>query len=310
LTPGFIINGEVSNVTKTKSEISEQSLLRDLPRLLLKSPSGLLGFVLVMLILFIAMFADWLISYDPAVIDLMNMASPPSWMAGGSSAHLFGTDILGRDIFSRILVGSRISLLVGVCSVLVAGFIGTALGIISGYLGGLVDSLVMRITDSFHAIPLILFSMVVLSVMGAGVSNLIFVIGITTWPFYARMIRSETLSLKNREYIKAARTIGASGLMIMLRHILPNILPSFIVVSTLSVASSILIEASLSFLGLGIQPPRISWGIMLSDGRNYLSTNWWMATFPGIAISLTVLGIMLLGNWLRDVLDPKNQGLQ
>lgn len=295
---------------KTKFEVSEQSLLRNLPRLLLKSPSGLFGFILVMLILFIAMFADQLIAYDPTAIDLMQMASPPSWMAGGSSDHLFGTDILGRDIFSRILIGSRISLLVGVCSVLVAGFIGTTLGIISGYLGGPVDSLVMRVTDSFHAIPLILFSMVVLSLMGAGVSNLIFVIGITTWPFYARMIRAETLSLKNREYIKAARTIGTSGLMIMLRHILPNILPSFIVVSTLSVASSILIEASLSFLGLGIQPPRISWGIMLSDGRNYLSTNWWMATFPGIAISLTVLGIMLLGNWLRDVLDPKNQGLQ
>jgi peptide/nickel transport system permease protein len=310
LIPGFIINGEVSSVIKTKFEVSEQSLLRNLPRLLLKSPSGLFGFILVMLILFIAMFADQLIAYDPTAIDLMQMASPPSWMAGGSSDHLFGTDILGRDIFSRILIGSRISLLVGVCSVLVAGFIGTTLGIISGYLGGPVDSLVMRVTDSFHAIPLILFSMVVLSLMGAGVSNLIFVIGITTWPFYARMIRAETLSLKNREYIKAARTIGTSGLMIMLRHILPNILPSFIVVSTLSVASSILIEASLSFLGLGIQPPRISWGIMLSDGRNYLSTNWWMATFPGIAISLTVLGIMLLGNWLRDVLDPKNQGLQ
>ena len=168
----------------------------------------------------------------------------------------------------------------------------------------------MRITDAFHSIPLTLFAMVILAVMRTGVLTLVFVIGVTTWPFYARMIRSEVLGLKGQEYVKAARTIGTSGIQIMLKHILPNILPTFIVVSTLSVATSILIEASLSFLGLGIQPPTVSWGVMLSDGRNYLATNWWMATFPGIAISVTVLGIMLLGNWLRDVLDPKNQGLR
>ena len=191
-----------------------------------------------------------------------------------------------------------------------AGIIGTIMGILSGYFGGWIDSVVMRITDAFYSIPLTLFAMVILTIMDPGVLTLVFVIGVTNWPFYARMVRSEVLGLKNKEYIKAARTIGTSGKMIMLRHILPNILPTFIVVSTLSVASSILIEASLSFLGLGIQPPAVSWGVMLSDGRNYLATNWWMATFPGIAISLTVLGIMLLGNWLRDVLDPKNQGLR
>ena len=193
---------------------------------------------------------------------------------------------------------------------MVAGIIGTIMGILSGYFGGWIDSVVMRITDAFYSIPLTLFAMVILTIMDPGVLTLVFVIGVTNWPFYARMVRSEVLGLKNKEYIKAARTIGTSGKMIMLRHILPNILPTFIVVSTLSVASSILIEASLSFLGLGIQPPAVSWGVMLSDGRNYLATNWWMATFPGIAISLTVLGIMLLGNWLRDVLDPKNQGLR
>ena len=215
-----------------------------------------------------------------------------------------------RDVFSRILIGSRVSLLVGIFSVVVAGIIGTIMGILSGYFGGWIDSVVMRITDAFYSIPLTLFAMVILTIMDPGVLTLVFVIGVTNWPFYARMVRSEVLGLKNKEYIKAARTIGTSGKMIMLRHILPNILPTFIVVSTLSVASSILIEASLSFLGLGIQPPAVSWGVMLSDGRNYLATNWWMATFPGIAISLTVLGIMLLGNWLRDVLDPKNQGLR
>lgn len=288
----------------------EHSIMFDLPRLLLKSPSGMTGFVIVVIVMLIALFAGVLMPYAPEEIDLVHMAEPPCWAKGGSTAHILGTDILGRDVFSRVLIGSRVSLLVGIFSVVVAGIIGTVMGLLSGYFGGWVDSVIMRITDAFHSIPLTLFAMVILAVMRTGVLTLVFVIGVTTWPFYARMIRSEVLGLKGQEYVKAARTIGTSGIRIMLKHILPNILPTFIVVSTLSVATSILIEASLSFLGLGIQPPTVSWGVMLSDGRNYLATTWWMATFPGIAISVTVLGIMLLGNWLRDVLDPKNQGLR
>ena len=290
----------MADKTKTSSEAKKQarerSILFDLPRLLLKSPSGMLGFIIVLVVVLISVFANVIIPCTPEEIDLANMAQPPCWLEGGSAEH--------------ILIGSRVSLLVGIFSVVVAGIIGTIMGILSGYFGGWIDSVVMRITDAFYSIPLTLFAMVILTIMDPGVLTLVFVIGVTNWPFYARMVRSEVLGLKNKEYIKAARTIGTSGKMIMLRHILPNILPTFIVVSTLSVASSILIEASLSFLGLGIQPPAVSWGVMLSDGRNYLATNWWMATFPGIAISLTVLGIMLLGNWLRDVLDPKNQGLR
>lgn len=288
----------------------ERSIIFDLPRLLLKSPSGMLGFIIVVVILFIAIFADQLIPCDPEAIDLYNMGRPPVWEEGGTVDHLFGTDILGRDVFSRVLVGSRVSLLVGVFSVFVAGAIGTVMGLLAGYFGGWVDSVIMRTTDAFHSIPLTLFAMVILTIMRPGVLTLVFVIGFTCWPFYARMVRSEVLGIKVKEFVKAARTIGTSGFMIMIKHILPNVLPTFIVVSTLQVASSILIEASLSFLGLGIQPPDVSWGVMLSDGRNYLATHWWMATFPGIAISLAVLGIMLLGNWLRDVLDPKNQGLR
>ena len=297
-------------ISEAKKQARERSIVFDLPRLLLKSPSGMLGLIIVLVVVFVAIFADFIIPCTPEEIDLLNMAQPPCWAEGGSMDHILGTDLLGRDIFSRILVGSRVSLLVGIFSVVVAGLIGTVMGVLSGYFGGWIDSVVMRITDAFYSIPLTLFAMVMLTIMDPGVLTLVFVIGVTNWPFYARMVRGEVLGLKNKEYVKAARTIGTSGGMIMMRHILPNILPTFIVVSTLSVASSILIEASLSFLGLGIQPPAVSWGVMLSDGRNYLATNWWMATFPGIAISMTVLGIMLLGNWLRDVLDPKNQGLR
>ena len=297
-------------ISEAKLQARERSIVFDLPRLLLKSPSGMLGFIIVVVITLVAIFANFLIPCTPEEIDLMNMAQPPFWEEGGSMAHILGTDSLGRDVFSRVLIGSRVSLMVGVFSVIVAGIIGTILGLLSGYFGGWIDSVIMRITDAFYAIPLTLFALVLLTVLDPGVLTLVFVIGVTNWPFYARMVRSEVLSLKNKEYVNAARTIGTPGWMIMLRHILPNVLPTFIVVSTLSVASSILIESSLSFLGLGIQPPDVSWGVMLADGRNYLATSWWMATFPGIAISLTVLGIMLLGNWLRDVLDPKNQGLR
>lgn len=304
------MQADAATRSDNKKYKKEHSIMFDLPRLLLKSPSGMTGFVIVVIVMLIALFAGVMMPYAPEEIDLVHMAEPPCWAKGGSMAHILGTDILGRDVFSRVLIGSRVSLLVGIFSVVVAGIIGTVMGLLSGYFGGWVDSVIMRITDAFHSIPLTLFAMVILAVMRTGVLTLVFVIGVTTWPFYARMIRSEVLGLKGQEYVKAARTIGTSGIRIMLKHILPNILPTFIVISTLSVATSILIEASLSFLGLGIQPPTVSWGVMLSDGRNYLATNWWMATFPGIAISVTVLGIMLLGNWLRDVLDPKNQGLR
>lgn len=279
-------------------------------QLLLKSKTGMVGLLIVLLFVIVAVFAPQLAGHDPAALNPGSMTTPPVWMEGGTWEFPLGTDNLGRCILCRIMYGARVSILIGVCSVIVAGVIGTLFGLVAGYYGGLCESVIMRITDAFHAIPRTLLALVLISAVSGGIPTLVFVIGFTGWIQYARLIRSEVLSLKNREFVKAAITIGAPDHMIILRHIIPNVMSSFIVVSTLAVASSIIAETSLSFLGLGIQSPQVSWGGMLSDGRNYLATHWWVATFPGIAITLAVLGIMFLGNWIRDVLDPHNQGLQ
>jgi peptide/nickel transport system permease protein len=277
-------------------------------KLLLKSKTGTLGFFIVFIVFFIALLAPLIAPCDPAEIDAAKVLTPPCWAVGGLSGHILGTDNLGRDIFSRIIFGSRVSLLVGICSVFVAGFIGLSLGLLAGFYGGMVDNLIMRVVDSFLAIPSILFTLVFLSVVGPGTVTLTFIIGFTHWTTYCRVIRAEVLGLKEREFVKAARSIGVRDINLILRHILPNVFSSFIVISTLSVAINIILEASLSFLGLGIQPPTVSWGGMLSDGRNYLASHWWIATFPGLAITITVLGIIFLGDWLRDVLDPRSRG--
>ncbi|AST96214.1 ABC transporter permease [Shouchella clausii] len=276
-------------------------------RLLLRSKTGTVGLAIVAAVIVMAVFASLLAPYDPNEMNPANMLQPPVWVDGGTAAHILGTDNLGRDILSRVIYGSQISLLVGIAAVAVAGFIGVTIGIVSGYYGGWVDSFFMRLVDSFLSIPNILFALVILSVFGPSVWTLIIVLGVTNWVNYARLVRGEVLSLKEREFVKAARSIGVKNGMLMFRHLLPNVLPAFIVISTLSVATTIILEASLSFLGLGIQPPDVSWGGILSDGRDYLATSWWLATFPGLAITITVLGIIFLGDWLRDVLDPRSQ---
>ncbi|MEC2159758.1 ABC transporter permease [Virgibacillus halodenitrificans] len=273
---------------------------------LLKSKTGLLGLTIVVIILISGIFAPFIAPYDPNKVSASDMLAPPMWLEGGSADHILGTDNLGRDIFSRIIYGSRISILVGVFSVLVAGLIGVTFGLLAGYYGGIIDHIIMRFVDSFLAIPTILFCLVFLAVLNPGVLTLIIVIGVTKWVLYARLVRSETLSIKERDYVKAARTMGVKNGTIIRKHILPNIFSSVIVISTLTVATTIITESSLSFLGLGIQPPTISWGIMLSEGRAHLATSWWLSTFPGIAITITVLGIIFLGEWLRDVLDPRS----
>ena len=279
-------------------------------RMLWRSKTGLVGFIIVLIAMIFAIFAPYIAPFDPNEINPLAMLKPPAFLEGGDPQYLLGTDNLGHDIFSRIVYGARVSMLIGVFSVVVAGIIGTLFGLLAGYYGGILDSVIMRITDAFHSIPRTLLALVAVSVMSGSLLTLIIVIGVTGWITYARLIRSEVLSLKQREFVKAAITIGTPDYKIIWKHILPNVFSSFIVVSTLAVATSIIAESSLSFLGLGIQPPNVSWGGMLSAGRNYLATNWWVATMPGIALTVTVLGIMFLGNWLRDLLDPYNQGLQ
>ena len=284
----------------------KSSTLKRWSKLLFRSKTGTVGFFIVLFVFLVAIFAPVLAPHDPAAINAGNMLKPPFWMEGGSTVYLVGTDNLGRDILSRIIYGSQVSLLVGVTSVVVAGIIGVTIGLIAGYYGGFIDNLLMRVVDSFLAIPTILFALVILTIFGPSIVTLIFVLGATNWVNYARLVRGEVLSIKERDYVRAAHSIGVKNHKIILRHLLPNVASTFIVISTLSVATTIILEASLSFLGLGIQPPDVSWGSILSDGRDYLATSWWLATFPGIAITITVLGIIFLGDWLRDILDPRS----
>ncbi|PAD42666.1 peptide ABC transporter permease [Bacillus sp. 7520-S] len=279
-------------------------------RLLFKSKTGTIGLIITGLIFLLAIFAPVLSPYQPNVQNYAAMNVSPVWLEGGMKEHILGTDNLGRDMLSRIIYGTQVSLLVGVCSVVVAGAIGMFFGLIAGYYGGFIDNVLMRIVDAFLAIPNVLFILVILGVLSPGLLTLIFVIGLTNWVIYARLVRGDVLSIKEREFIKAARTIGTKNPVIICKHVLPNVMPSFIVISTLSVATTIVLEASLSYLGLGVQPPTVSWGGMLSAGRDYLATSWWIATFPGLAIMITVLGIIFLGDWLRDVLDPRSQTLR
>ena len=290
----------------SKGKRKQNNFLR-LFKLLFQSKTGTVGFIIVLAVVLTAIFADVLMPHNPAENDLSNLLKPPVWVEGGSAEHILGTDNLGRDILSRVIVGSRVSLLVGIFSVVLAGIIGLIVGLLAGYYGGIIDNILMRLVDSFLAIPSILFILVVLAVFKPSIMVLIIVIGFTNWINYARIVRGEVLSVKEHDFVKASQSIGTKNSKIIKTHILPNVISSFIVISALSVATTIILEASLSFLGLGVQPPDVSWGAMLTDGRDYLATNWWIATFPGIAITITVLGIIFLGDWLRDVLDPKAQ---
>jgi peptide/nickel transport system permease protein len=269
----------------------------------LRHPQGLVGAVVLGLVVVVAIGAPVLAPYDPLSQSLDQRLTPPVGV-GGTAAHLLGTDELGRDILSRLMFGAGVSLAIGVAAVVISGVLGTAVGVAAGFYGGLVDEVSMRLADLRMALPFILLVIVTIVVFGPGLQNVIVILGLTGWVPYARVIRAEVLSLRTREFVVAARTVGASDGRLMLHHILPNTLASAIVIGSLELANVILIESSLSFLGLGVQPPTPSWGNMLGTARDYLLSNWWLATLPGLAIFFTAASINLVGDWLRDALDP------
>jgi peptide/nickel transport system permease protein len=266
---------------------------------------ALLGLVVIVASVALAVLAPALAPDDPVRNDLLERLTPPMWLDGGSWRHPLGTDTLGRDVVSRLLFGARVSLVVGFSAVVVAGALGVLLGLVAGYYGGRLDDILMRLGDVQLAFPALVLAVAVLAVLGSGLGNVVLVLGVTGWVTYARIARAETLSLRHREFVESARALGAGDTAILWRHVLPNVLPPLVVVATFSVARTIIAEASLSFLGLGIPPPAPSWGAMLDEGRNYLTTGWWLALFPGLAILFVVLGINVVGDWLRDALDPR-----
>jgi len=254
-----------------------------------------------------AILGPMLVPYGPADQDFSRVLKPPFWQKGGDIKHPLGTDMMGRDIVSRMIDGARVSLFVGLVTVLLSCFIGTWLGMASGYSGGKIDFLVMRLTDIQLSMPYILVAIAIIGALGPSIKNIILVIAVTNWVGYARVIRGEVLTIRQMEFIEAAVVGGCSTLRILSLHILPNVVNSIIVLATLDLGRVIIFESAFGFLGLGVQPPTTSWGSMLADGRIHLTYAWWLATFPGLAIMFTVLGTNLLGDWLRDILDPKRK---
>jgi peptide/nickel transport system permease protein len=263
------------------------------------NPLALIGLFIVVSLLIIAALAPWISPYDPIAQILENRLKPPSW------AHWFGTDALGRDILSRIFWGTRVTLVIVLLVVISVGPIGIVIGTVAGFFGGWVDRALMRITDIFLAFPRLVLALAFAAVLGPGIENAIISIAFTAWPPYARVARAETMVVRNADYISAARIQGASNARIVLKHVVPVCMPSVIVRTTLDMAGIILIAAGLGFLGLGAQPPLPEWGAMIAQGREFIFDQWWVATFPGIAICLVALGFNLLGDGLRDVLDAR-----
>lgn len=265
------------------------------------------GLVIVLGMVVMSLFAESLAPYDPTVGSLGDRLIPPFWQQGGSSAHLLGTDVLGRDTLSRLIHGARTSLTVAVIAILVAGSIGSLLGIAAGYLGGWVDVLIMRAADLAFSFPTILLAMVLAVVFGASFLNIVLVISLVLWAEYARMARGESLKIKEMDYVALAQVAGCSKVSIMLRHILPNVASSLIVLATLQVGVVIILESSLSFLGVGLPPPTPAWGSMVAEGRSYVVSAWWLSLVPGVAILVTVLSFNLLGDTLTELINPERQ---
>jgi peptide/nickel transport system permease protein len=274
-------------------------------RAVLRSKLGVVALAVLTLMVLVALLAPLIAPYDPGAQDLLVRLHPPAWATGGDASHLLGTDQLGRDILSRLCYGARVSMLVGACAALLAGVVGAAIGLVAGFLGGWFDRILMRIADIQLAFPSILLALAIVGFLGSGLWYVILVLGFTGWVSYARVIRSEVLSLRTREFVTEARAIGVTDFTIMRRHLLPNVMAPLATIGTLHVAAAIVAEASLSYLGLGVPKQTVTWGGMLADGQLYLGTSWWVAVFPGVALMLTALAVNITGDVLRDVADPK-----
>jgi peptide/nickel transport system permease protein len=270
----------------------------------LRRGSGLFNVGFLLMVSVAAVSAPWITGQDPTFGEPSKRLLPPAWQAAGGRAHLLGTDQLGRDVYTRLVYGARISLVVGVGTVVISAVLGSAVGLVAGYVGGRLGTGLMRLADIQLAFPFLLLALAVVTAVGAGLLNVILILGIAGWATFARVVRAQVLSVKQREYVEAVRAIGAGQPTIVVRHVVPNVLTPVIVLATATVANNIVVEASLTFLGLGVQPTIPSWGSMLADARDYLAVAWWMGIFPGLALMLTVLAINLLGDWLRDYLDP------
>jgi peptide/nickel transport system permease protein len=271
----------------------------------LSSRKAVIGLAIVLLIVAAALLSPWLAPFDPQAQSLADRLLPPLAHSADGALHALGTDQLGRDMLSRLIYGARVSLLVGLGATCLAGIAGVLLGILAGYLGGWVDDLVTRLADVQLALPYILLAIAMLAILGGGLVNIILVLSLSQWVTYARVVRGSVLSIREKDFVLAASALGLGSLTIMRRHILPNILAPVTVIASFAVAQTIVAEAALSFLGLSMPPAIPSWGGMLADGRSYIVFAWWLAALPGLAITITVIGVNLLGDWLRDHLDPR-----
>ncbi len=274
-------------------------------RELKKRPPAILGLICLIIVVLFAIIPEAFSPLDPVDQDLARYIKPPGYTDTAGRVYWLGTDQQGRDILSRIIWGSRISLIVGITAVLISGLIGITIGIVAGYFGGWVDTVISRIIDTALAVPFILLAISLVAILGPSLQNIVLVIALRTWIVYARVVRGEVLSLKENEFVVGARAAGCSTIRILFFYLFPNVISTTIVIATLYLGRMIIIESALSFLGLGVPPPTPTWGGMLADGRSFLDTAWWIALFPGLTLMLTVLGVNLLGDWLRDVLDPR-----
>ncbi len=282
--------------------------IRDIVGALFNDALVLAAVVFLFALLFSAVFANFIAPFDPLIPNIFANRLPPlsvaTGMDGSEQLHLLGTDALGRDMLSRLIYGARASLSVAAVSVMISGTIGTILGLLAGYYGGLVETIIMRAVDAFMAVPSLLIALFVLFIIGGGLVNMVIIFALVRWVVYARLARGISLSLKETSFVEAARAIGARDARILFRHILPNMISPILVLATLEVALLVLAEAGLSFLGFGLLPPEPSWGLMIARGREYMREAWWMITLPGLAIFLTTLSLNLVANWLRTIMDP------